>query len=147
MQSTSFSTTSTTPVTPAHRTFSYKLTHMLQAKPNTTPKYVAILPDFAKNAQTGSAPIRACPCNPDPTGFCFPTNIMKFFSDPLNCNVRIFSRFPGGVNMYAPYIRTTLAWADRVAADLYISLLTSSFALQAFIHNTPSSSASYGPKN
>ena len=174
--------------------------------PNKTPKYVAILPDFAKNAQTGGAPMRACPCNPDPTGFCFPTNVMNFFSDPLNCPTageRIFSRFPGGINMHAPltaflkgvasslglpahlahlhgfragiveqlanqsdadkdeaggwnhskqllggrapYIRTTLAWADRVAADLYNSSITSSFALQTFIHNTPSSSASRGP--
>ena len=66
--------------------------------PDTEPLYFAILPDFAKNHQCGSAPMRAVPANPDksPGARCLCRSIFKFFSNPAYCperGQRIFSKF------------------------------------------------------
>ena len=70
--------------------------------PGRKPNYIAILPDMGKSKQTGKAPMRACPRNPDPDGMCIVLDLFEFFSIESNRPTpgdRIFSKFPTELNL------------------------------------------------
>jgi hypothetical protein len=81
------------------------------------PSYIAILPDMSKSKQTGKAPMRACPRNPDPDGMCIVQDLFEFFSIEGNRPApggRIFSKFPAEFNLR----KTLTALLKQVATEL-----------------------------
>lgn len=70
--------------------------------PGTRPLRLSFLPDYDKANPLGGLVMRACACNPDPTGFCFIEFLMEFFRryPPPSSESSLFGALPSHVNLY-----------------------------------------------